>query len=84
MDKAIAGNLEGTLNEEFFVGKGDITLVGQNIIGIRTNGTGGAEYREAGGAWKPFTSFAVDTIMTDNVTGAVLVDDNTGNVIVEG
>jgi hypothetical protein len=82
MGNVKAGNLEGTLQEEFYIGKGDIDTPGQNIIGLRTDGSGNAEYKEAGGSWKPFSSFDVDSILVDDVTGEVLTDDVLGNVLV--
>jgi hypothetical protein len=84
MDKTTAGNLIGTLEDEFYIGKGDITQSGQNIVGLRTNGSGQLEYKESGGSWIPISAggFDVDTILVDDVTGAVLTDDVTHNVLV--
>lgn len=77
--------VRGTTSSEFYIGLGDIEVLGQPIIGFRTN-NGIAEYREAGDSWKPIASagsFDEDTILTDDVTGDVMVDDITGNVMVD-
>lgn len=77
--------IKGTSQNEFYIGLGDITQAGENIIGFRTNGSGIAEYREAGDVWKPLVaagSFDVDTILVDDVTDEVLVDDIANNVLV--
>lgn len=85
MESVTAGNLVGTLESEFYLGKGDVDQSGQNIVGLRTNGSGQLEYKESGGAWTPISAggFDVDTILVDDVTGAVLTDDVTHNVLVD-
>lgn len=85
MEKAKASNLQGTFENEFYIGKGDIEVSGQPIIGVRTSATGIGQYRNSGDIWRDFSSgggFDVDTILVDDVTGAVLADDVTGNVLV--
>lgn len=80
-----SSNLSGTHSDEFYLGKGDIDDPGADVIGVRTNGSGEAEYKEAGGVWQPFGSgagFDVDTILT-SAAGEVLVNQD-GNVLVTG
>lgn len=70
--------LDGTMADEFYIGKGDIDTPSENIIGFRTNG-GIAEYKESGGEWKPF-GFDENRILVSS--GGDVVTNNDGNVLI--
>jgi hypothetical protein len=68
----------GTTSPEFYIGVGDITVEGSNIVGLRSN-NGIAEYKNAGGDWVPLSAGGVmpdsDILMVDDIVGNALDDD---------
>ena len=50
------GDLKGTLEKEFYIGKGNPDSEASSIIGVKTSSLGKAEYKDSGGPWTPLTT----------------------------